>query len=77
MEQGAEDCLQTVDDMVGYDDTKGGSMTDLVLSNYPKLAEQSTDHVNVHHLDVDSLKDGPYHPNVAGYDFYHQVLAKN
>ena len=35
------------------------------------------DHVHVHHLDVDGLKDGPYHPNVAGYDFCHQVLAKD
>ena len=35
------------------------------------------DHTNGHHVDVYGLKDGPYNPNVAGFDFYHQVMSKD
>ena len=31
----------------------------------------------MHHADGGGLKDGPYHPNATGYDFCHQVLAKD
>ena len=47
------------------------------MSNYPTLAEQSIEHVNVHHVDVEDLNNGPYHPNVTGYDLCHQVLVKD
>ena len=30
----------------------------------------------MHHVDADGLKDGPYHPNVVGFDLCHQVIAK-
>ena len=53
MLQQAEGCLQTVDDVVDYDDDDGGPIPDPSLSNYPALSEPLMDHVNVHHVDVD------------------------
>ena len=52
-------------------------MPDPVLSNYPILIEQSIDFLNVHNVDVGGLKDGPYHPHVAGFNYCHQILAKD
>ena len=78
MRQGAEDYFQTVNDVVVYDAGEyGGPIPDPVLSNYPTLVEKSMKHVNVHHVDIDVLKDGPYHPNMIGFDIYHQVMAKD
>ena len=51
-------------------------MTDLVLYNYSTLVEQSMEHVNVHHVDGDGLKDGPNHPNVAGFYHCYHIIAK-
>ena len=48
-----------------YNDIEG-HMTDQVLSNHPTLVEQSMDHV-----DTDGLKDGPYYPNVTGFNYYY------
>ena len=58
MGQRVEYYLRIVDDMVGYDDVSWGHMIYPVLSNYPKLVEQSMEHVNVHYVDIYSLTDG-------------------
>ena len=65
MGHGAEYCIQTVDHMVGYGNAERGPIPHPLFSNYPALEEQSIDHVNVHHLDVDCIKDDTYHPNKA------------
>ena len=51
-------------------------MPNLLFYNYPALTEHSMEYVNVHHMDVDGLDDGLYHPHVAGFDYCHQVMAK-
>ena len=28
-------------------------------------------------MDVDGLKDGLYYPNVSGFDYYHNIIAKD
>ena len=62
--------------MTGYDDAEGVHMPDPVFSNYLTISEAPMDHVNVHHIGLDGLEDVPYHPNVAGFDFHHNVLTK-
>ena len=54
--------------MVGYDYTEGILYQIQCFPNYPTLSEQSVEHVKVHHVDVDGLKDGRYHPNMADFE---------
>ena len=33
--------------------------------------------MNVFHVEMDGLEDGPYHLHVAGFNYFHQILAKD
>ena len=47
-----------------------------IWSSYSMLVEYSI-YLNVHHVDIRVLKDGLYHPTVAGFDFHHKIVAKD
>ena len=63
--------------MVGYDGVEGWHILDPVFSNYLTFVEQSMKYVTMNYVDVDILKNVPYHPNVAGFDYCHKVMAKD
>ena len=63
--------------MAEYNTIEGDPIPDLVLFNYPILSELSMDHITMLQVDVEGLKDGPYHPNVTGLDYCHKVVAKD